>query len=73
MTYTSSKFELLEGIVRFALAIRKDCKSSGELIHCYSHNEPPLGYDFKGLSTIGASLYALLEMTQSPMTTNQIE
>jgi len=36
----------------------KDCRSSGELIHCYSHNEPPVGYEYKGFSNIGASLYA---------------
>lgn len=60
MTYTSSKFVRLKSDCPICLGSRKDrdCKSSGELIHCYSHNEPPLGYDFKGLSSVGASLYA---------------
>lgn len=57
-TYTSSKFVMLKGACPVCNGDRKDCKSSGELIHCYSHNEAPHGYEFKGLSSIGASLYA---------------
>ena len=58
MTYTSSRFVQLKGDCPVCSGDRKDCRSSGELIHCYSHNEPPHGYEFKGLSSIGASLYA---------------
>ena len=68
MTYTSSKFIQLKGDCPICLGTRKDrdCKSSGELIHCYSHNEPPLGYDFKGLSSVGASLYAPVKNDSKP-------
>ena len=57
-TYTSSKFVMLKGACPVCNGDRKDCKSSGDLIHCYSHDDSPLGYEFKGLSSIGASLYA---------------
>ena len=59
MAYTSSKItHFKHGECPICLGDRKDCRSTDELIHCYSHNEPPLGYEFKGLSAIGASLYA---------------
>jgi hypothetical protein len=37
---------------------KHDCKRSGELIHCFSHNDPPLGFALVGQSAIGQSLYA---------------
>jgi hypothetical protein len=37
---------------------KHDCKRSGELIHCFSHNEPPSGWVCTGQSSIGQSLYA---------------
>lgn len=37
---------------------KNDCKSSNELIHCYSHNDPPIGWVHVGESGIGQSMYA---------------
>jgi hypothetical protein len=58
-SYTSSKITHLKGNdCPVCNGDRPDCRSSGELIHCYSHNDPPAGYEPKGMSAIGASLYA---------------
>lgn len=37
---------------------KHDCKSSGELVHCFSHNDPPSGWVRVGESKIGQSMYA---------------
>ena len=37
---------------------KNDCKQSGELVHCYSHNDPPTGWVYRGESAIGQSMYA---------------
>ena len=37
---------------------KHDCKSSGELVHCFSHNDPPHGWVHVGESAIGQSMYA---------------
>lgn len=60
-TSTSAEFVRLKGNdcpICNGSRNKNDCRSSGELIHCYSHNKPPAGYESKGLSEIGASLYA---------------
>lgn len=65
--YTSSKItHFKHGECPICLGDRKDCRSTGELIHCYSHNEPPLGYEFIRLSGIGASLYAPVRDDSKP-------
>ncbi len=37
---------------------KNDCKKSGELVHCYSHNVPPTGWVYVGRSGIEQSMYA---------------
>ncbi|AMA10677.1 hypothetical protein [Picosynechococcus sp. PCC 73109] len=58
-----ANFTLLKGDCPVCGGIRNgkrkaDCKQSGELIHCFSHNDPPHGLRFVGQSAIGQSLYA---------------
>ncbi|BAW97948.1 hypothetical protein NIES970_29110 (plasmid) [[Synechococcus] sp. NIES-970] len=58
-----ANFTLLKGNCPICAGIRNgkrkaDCKQSGELIHCFSHNDPPPGFRFVGQSAIGQSLYA---------------
>ncbi|MBV5261868.1 hypothetical protein FLX56_25990 [Synechococcus moorigangaii CMS01] len=58
-----ANFTLLKGHCPICSGIRNgkrklDCKQSGELIHCFSHNDPPPGFRFIGQSAIGQSLYA---------------
>ena len=58
-----ANFTLLKGDCPICGGIRNgkrklDCKQSGELIHCFSHNDPPPGFRFVGQSAIGQSLYA---------------
>jgi len=57
-SYSASKITSLKGSCPVCNGERNDCRASGDLIHCYSHNEPPLNYEFKSISAIGASLYA---------------
>jgi hypothetical protein len=66
MTYTASKITALKSSCPICNGDRIDCRSTDELIHCYSHLEPPQGYEFKGLSRIGASLYAPARDTSKP-------
>jgi replicative DNA helicase len=56
---TQSQFTLLKGSCPICNGERTDCRTSGDdLIHCYTDKEPPMGYVRKGMSSIGAALYA---------------
>jgi predicted P-loop ATPase len=67
------KVELLHGACPVCNGARRDCRKTGELVHCYTHNEPPAGYEFKGISRIGASLYAPISVGANGIRNKDLE